>query len=318
VRNDKKPSQIIKETEVPLNKIKKTKPRKSKVELPIKITHPDKVIYPDAKITKIELADYYDEIHEWILPYISNRPLTLVRCPENYKQCFYQKHLTKGMPKSLFGVNIKEKDKTDKYIYLKDRDALITLVQMNVFEIHPWGSRVEKLDYPDVIIFDLDPAENLQWVKVVLAAKRIQKILSDYKLKSFVKTTGGKGLHVVVPILPEYTWEEVKNFSHAVVQYLELSYPSEYTSIMSKVKRKGKIFIDYLRNQRGATAIAVYSSRARPGAPVSVPIDWDELTKNIKDTQFNIFTLPQRLNKLKDPWKDFFKIKQSLKLDKLK
>jgi len=263
------------------------------------------------------LLEYYEEVHEWILPYIVERPLTIVRCPENYKECFYQKHINKSTPKSLYGIKIREKEKTDNCIYIKDEQGLMGLVQINALEIHPWGSTIEDIEYPDTITIDLDPAPSIEWKKIVETAKRIRKYLLDFNLKSFVKTTGGKGLHVVIPIQPEYKWNAVKDFTHAFVLMLVENHPDEYVSQMSKDKRKGKIFVDYLRNQRGATAIAAYSTRARQGAPVSVPLDWDELTNNIKDTYFTIANVPKRLQHLKkDPWRDYFKIKQSLDIKK--
>lgn len=321
LRKDKLAKNITREQETTLNKIKSVNQSKGinkKAQLPFKLTNPDKLLYPESNITKYNLAHYYYSIQEWILPYIVNRPLTLVRCPENYKDCFYQKHINKSTPDTLFGIKIKEKDKFGKCIYIKNIEGLMALVQMGTLEIHPWGSKIESIEYPDIITIDLDPAPDIKWKQVVITANRIKTHLLDFKLRSFVKTTGGKGLHVVIPIKPEYDWEQVKIFSRIFVKLIVSNYPNEYVSEMSKAKRKGKIFIDYLRNQRGATAVAAYSTRARPHAPVSVPLDWDELTTRIKDTSFTIFTLPQRLANLqKDPWKDFFKIKQSLGLDKI-
>ncbi len=287
--------------------------------LPIKITNPNKILYPEGKITKLDLMQYYDEIMDWILPFIVNRPLTILRCPDSYKECFFQKHINKSTPQHLYGISIKEKEKTEKTIYIKDREGLLSLVQMGTLEIHPWGSRIERVELPDMITIDLDPAPDIPWKKVVIAAKRIKETLDHLKLKSFVKTTGGKGLHVVIPIQPEYPWATMKKFAHALVQFMMENYPNEYVDVMTKIKRKGKIFVDYMRNQRGATSIAAYSTRAKPHAPVAVPLHWDELTSRKKDTDYTIKTLPERLNHLKkDPWKDFFKIRQSLNLDKLK
>ena len=312
LRSDKPANKITREPELKLNKNEAGEKMKT-----YKITSPDKLIYPESKIRKQDLFDYYEEIHEWILPYIVNRPLTIVRCPEDYKECFYQKHINKSTPKSLYGIKIKEKEKSENCIYIKDEEGLMGLVQINTLEIHPWGSSIENIEYPDTITIDLDPAPEIEWKKIVETAKRIKKYFMDFKLKSFVKTTGGKGLHVVIPIKPEHKWNVVKDFTRAFVLMLVENYPDEYVSEMSKAKRKGKIFVDYLRNQRGATAIAAYSTRARPGAPVSVPLDWDELTNNIKDTSYNIATVPKRLQHLKkDPWREYFKIKQSLNIRK--
>ena len=287
-----------------------------KVKFPFKLTHPDKILYPEDKISKEDIAQYYDEVQEWILPYIINRPLTLVRCPTGYKKCFYQKHLASSAPKSLYGITLKEKNGKAEYIYLKDAAGLFALSQLGVLEIHPWDSRIEHIEYPDVIIFDLDPSPEVKWKQVVEAAKEIKKSLSKLKLKSFVRTTGGKGLHVVVPIKPEHDWETIKNFAKVFVTILAQKNPNKYISNMSKQKRKGKIFIDYLRNQRGATSIAPFSTRARQRAPVSTPLAWNELTSHFEDTFYTIKTLPNRLKKLKkDPWEDFFKTNQSLNLN---
>jgi bifunctional non-homologous end joining protein LigD len=326
LRHDKSPKNITIESHVQLSKIKpsiikvkKSVPLENKIQLPIKLTHPDKILYPESKITKLDLAQYYDHIQEWILPYLVNRPLTIVRCPENYKECFYQKHINQSTPKTLYGVKIKEKNKVAHCIYIKDSKGLLSLIQMGTLEIHPWGSRIETIEYPDTITFDLDPAPQVEWKEVVKTAKRLQKHLLEFNLTSFVKTTGGKGLHVVIPIKPQHHWDEIKNFTHIFVQFMVERYPNEYVGQMSKVKRKGKIFIDYLRNLRGATAISAYSTRARFGAPVSVPLAWDELTNHFKDTSFNIFNLPKRLNELKnDPWELFFKLNQSLNLYRFK
>lgn len=280
----------------------------------IKLTHPDKVMYPELKITKLDVLQYYESVSSWMLPYIIDRPITLVRCPENYKHTFYQKHL--AVPRPHLSKNDTIYSTDDNYIYIKDCTGLLSLVQMSVLEIHPWGSTIKKLDYPDIMIFDLDPDATVPWKQVVLTAKRIQSHLAELKLRSFVKTTGGKGLHVVVPIKPKFDWANVKNFAHVFVSFIAAEYPNEYVTQMSKEKRRGKIFIDYLRNTRGATAIAPYSTRARKQASVSVPLDWDELTDHIKDTSFNLLTIVKRLTHLKkDPWHDFFTIKQSLPLD---
>jgi bifunctional non-homologous end joining protein LigD len=285
----------------------------------INLSHPDKILYPEGKITKLNVAEYYESIHDWILPYIVNRPLTLVRCPDNYKACFFQRHINNKPPEGVAGIKIQEKHMKDNYVYIKNEAGLLSLSQLNVLEIHPWGSQVKNVTHPDIIVFDLDPAPKLPWAKVVEAAFAVKQVLKDFKLRSYVKTTGGKGLHVVVPIKPEYSWDQVKNFSHVLVDYLVMNHPNQYIGTMTKSKRHNKIFIDYLRNQQSATSIAPYSLRARKFAPVATPVDWDELTSDIEDTFFTINTLPKRLEHLKkDPWRDFFKKKQSLHLDKLK
>ncbi len=281
--------------------------------LSFKLTHPKKILYPVGEITKKDLLDYYDAVSDWILPFICNRPLTLLRCPNGYTHCFYQRHFNKTTGKFLKSITLKTDDKSHPYIYLADKNGLLSLVQMGVLEIHPWGSRIENMDYPDWITFDLDPGTKVSWGKIVSTAFDIKMRLEQLQLKSFVKTTGGKGLHVVVPIHANHSFETVKQFTKSFVESLAMLKPSAYVSNMSKAKRSGKIFIDYLRNQQTASAISVYSTRARPHAPISTPIFWEELSKNKKDTEFSIKTILNRLYTLKtDPWKSFWTLKQSL------
>jgi bifunctional non-homologous end joining protein LigD len=206
--------------------------------------------------------------------------------------------------------------KIKPYIYLKDRSGLLALVQMGVLEIHPWGSTIQDINTPDRVIFDLDPAPDVPWIKVVAAANEMREHLDQLQLKSFVKTTGGKGLHVVVPILPEYSWDEVKLFSQSFVQSMEHLKPKEYITKMTKSLRTGKIYLDYLRNQHGATAISAYSTRALIHAPLSIPLAWDELSGEKEDNTFTIHNIYKRINNLQDPWKDFWTLKQSLDLEK--
>lgn len=282
---------------------------------PFVITNPNKILYPEDKIRKEDLLVYYDTISTYILPFLINRPLTLVRCPNDYKKCFYQRHFNKTTPSALHPIDIPGDEKREQYLFLDNKEGLLSLVQMGVLEIHPWGSTIAHLREPDMMIFDLDPAPDLPWERVVASAFEIRDHLSHYGLRSFVKTTGGKGLHVVVPIKAEYDWEQVKNFAHVFVQFLERLKPQDYISNMSKKKRPGKIFIDYLRNQRTATAIGTYSTRARIHAPVSTPLGWEELEKPREENIYTIYTLPDRLRALKqDPWKDFWKVRQSLRL----
>lgn len=326
LRNDKSPQQIVREKEVPIENIENKqdlflKEEKSqKLNSNYRLTNPHKILYPEDHITKKEFALYYKNIHAWILPYIVNRPLSLYRCPDGYqKECFFQKHINDSTPSALYAITIQEKDSKEECIYIKDDTGLMALAQMGALEIHPWGSRIEDAEYPDVIVFDLDPGPDVPWKKVVEAAFDVKELLTGFKLQSFVKTTGGKGLHVVVPIKPQYTWQEIKLFTRLVAHYIVQQNPQQYVCQMTKSKRTGKVFVDYLRNQRGATAIAPYSTRARAHAPVAVPLAWDELTDSYQDTSYTIRTIMQRLNHLsKDPWRNFFKIKQSLDLDQLK
>lgn len=317
LRLDKKVKDVIKVIAEPKKMIEKKPVKKEKDT--VKLTHPEKVLYKEDGITKQDLFDYYQQISTYILPFISHRPLTLVRCPSEYQDCFYQKKINDASAPDLHPIAIKsiEGNKSENYIYLENENGLLQLVQMSVLEIHPWGSLIEALEYPDMITIDLDPAPDVPWSSVVTAAFDVKKRFTELNLKSFVKTTGGKGLHVVVPITPNHNWEQIKEFTHAFVEVLEKMSPDRYVTVMSKAKRKGKIFMDYLRNQRGATAIAAYSTRARIHAPVSTPLDWDELTDDLNDMYFTIKTLPARLEKLKkDPWGNFWDVQQSLKLNK--
>ncbi|WP_058532989.1 DNA ligase D [Legionella saoudiensis] len=318
IRLDKKATEVKREVETPLDEIKKEKAPLKKAESPFIITNPDKVLYPEDKITKKDLLTYYETVSDYILPYISLRPLTLVRCPSQHTKCFYQRHFNESTPDALMPFEDPSDEEHERYIYLNNREGLLSLVQMGVLEIHPWGSRIDHIEQPDTLVIDLDPAPDVPWSKVVSAALEVREHLGQYQLQSFVKSTGGKGLHVVIPIIPEYDWDTIKEFTHVFVKFLEKLKPNEYISTMTKSKRTGKIFIDYLRNQRTATAIGAYSTRARPHAPVSTPLAWDELSKNIKENSYTIKTLPKRLEQLtEDPWKDFWLVKQSLRLDQL-
>lgn len=311
LRMDKKAVDVLREEEFSVKKITQEHSPNQ-----IILTHPDKIIFAEDNISKEDLLSYYEIVADYMLPYIANRPLTLVRCPGNYSKCFYQRHFNKGTPKELQSVDVTSDDGTEEYIFLNNKEGLLSLVQWGVLEIHPWGSSINHLEQPDILIFDLDPAPDVTWAQVVKAALEVREYLSQYHLESFVKTTGGKGLHVVIPIKPEHDWLEVKEFSQIFVQLLEQIKPQDYIGKMTKAKRTGKIFIDYLRNQRTATAIGAYSTRARLHAPVATPLAWDELSDNKEDNSFTIKTLPARLAQLKhDPWENFWKIKQSLVID---
>jgi bifunctional non-homologous end joining protein LigD len=280
----------------------------------VRLTHPDRVLYPDDGYTKRDLAEYYAEVAEWILPYVANRPLTLVRCPEGQSsECFFQKHITGAMPDTLHAVPIQEKGKKENYLAIDDVAGLISLVQMGVLEMHPWPAREENVERPDMLVFDLDPGEGTTWKDVVRGATELRERFEAVEMRTFLRTSGGKGLHIVVPIERRTSWDDFKAFAKSVADAMTRDDPARYIATMSKAKRHGKIFIDYLRNQRGATAIASYSTRRRPGAPVATPIAWEELNSRTRPDMFNIKNLPKRLAKLKkDPWADFFKVRQSL------
>ncbi len=271
----------------------------------IVLTHPEKPLYPEAKITKRDLALYYAAVGEWMLPHVRDRPLTLLRCPNGWNQeCFYQKKAEDGVNEAISRVEIDNSDGgVSLYMMADSVPAIVALLQMGVLELHPWGSRAQRLGFPDRIIFDLDPDDAVGWDDLKQAALIVKTLLDNIGLAPFLKTTGGKGLHVVVPIEPGVGWEHVKGFSKAVAELLERTFPDRFTSKLLKISRRGKIFIDYLRNSEGATAVAAYSTRARANAPVSAPVAWDELSRDLRFDHFNVGNMPKRLARAKaDPW----------------
>ena len=280
----------------------------------VRLTNPDRVLYPDRGITKLALAQYYAAIKDWALPQLGNRPLSLVRCPEGWdKECFYQKHISSGVPDVVGRVQIADKSVTRTYLVIENLAGLIAMVQMGVLEIHPWGSTVAKLETPDRITFDFDPDVGLPWERVTAAAVEMREALLGIGLESFVKTTGGKGLHVVVPVMPRLGWDAIKKFAQWVAQRFVAAYPDRFTANMAMRARQGRIFIDYLRNARGATAVGAYSARARAGAPVATPLSWDEVEKGVKPDAFTVLTVPSRLAELtSDPWAELPKLRQSI------
>jgi bifunctional non-homologous end joining protein LigD len=298
----------------------KSRSAKSRPGAPIQVagtrlTSPDKVLYRDQGVTKSELAHYYEAVSEWMLPHISGRPLTLVRCPAGQDaQCFFQKHFdTRSVPGPLSLVEIEERDGPALYGTLDSTAGIVSLVQLGALELHTWNSRADRLERPDRFVIDLDPGPGVTWDAIVDASLHVHDLLADIGLESFVKTTGGKGLHVVVPLTRRADWDEVKAFSGAVASLLARSAPELYTTEMAKAKRKGRILLDYLRNSRGATAIEAYSTRARPGAPVAAPIHWDELGDGVRADSFNVRNMAARMRELgADPWLDIGAVRQSI------
>ena len=281
----------------------------------VRLTSPNKVLYHEQGLTKLDLVSYYVQIADWVLPHVVDRPLSLVRCPDgDQSNCFYQKHASAGTPDTLHRVPIEEKGETEDYLYISDLKGLLSLVQIGVLEIHPWGSKVDKLERPDRMFFDLDPDEGIEWDQLVLTALRLRERLEDLGLESFVKTSGGKGLHVVVPLDRRTDWTTLKEFSRKVVQLLMADFPREYTDNMSKRARQGRIYIDFQRNNRGSTAVAPYSTRSRNGAPVSMPLFWEELNDaDIRPNSYNVVNTPDRLAGLKeDPWAEIGNVRQSI------
>ncbi|WP_157957575.1 DNA ligase D [Salinicola halophyticus] len=280
----------------------------------IRLTHPDRVLFEDEGITKRALAEFYAEQAEWILPGLAKRPLTLLRCPGGIgKECFVQKHPSDTMPDDLPSVAIAEKSGKHDYLYARSAADLVALVQMGTVEFHLWNSRVDDLERPDQLVFDLDPAPDCKWQAVIDVARELRQTLFELELTAFLRTTGGKGLHLVVPLKPHADWETAKGFAEAVCERCAERHPDQLTLNMSKQARRGKVFLDYLRNGRGATAVASYSVRARPGAPVATPIRWEDLGPKLSADQYTLTNLPRRLSSLKqDPWAGFDDARQRL------
>jgi len=273
----------------------------------VRLTHPDKVLFGGIGVTKRELARYYERVAEWILPHIQGRPLVLVRCPDGESgQCFYQKNVETGFPASVGRVPVEHDDGTVHYALVDSVEGLVALVQLGVLEIHTWGSRADDVERPDRIILDLDPGPGVAWEAVVDAALVLKKRLEVVGFAPFPKTTGGKGLHVVTPVLRGPDWQRVRNVARAIADDVSAAEPDLYTTNPLKGHRQKRIFVDYIRNTRGATAVAAYSTRARPGAPVSIPVRWDELTAGVRSDGYDIRSAPHRLAALgRDPWEGY-------------
>ncbi|HKP25040.1 MAG TPA: DNA ligase D [Dongiaceae bacterium] len=279
---------------------------------PVKLTNPGRLEWPDQGITKQGLADFYTEIADWILPHIADRPLSLVRCPGGVQeQCFFQKHKWAGLGDAVRLVKVP--GEKEPMLALDSLAGLLELVQASVLEIHPWGAKADDPERPDRVTLDLDPGDNVPWQQVIDAALEARTRLADLGLQSFVKTTGGKGLHVVFPLTPKADWDAVKRFAQSIAEQMAADAPRRYTANMAKKVRDGRIFVDYLRNGMGATAVAAYSTRARPGAAVSTPLAWDELGPGIRSNHFTVENLPKRLPFLdRDPWEGLSLLRQEL------
>ncbi|MBV8650241.1 MAG: DNA ligase D, partial [Alphaproteobacteria bacterium] len=280
----------------------------------VRLTNADKVLYPEDGVTKGDLAAYYERIAGWGLPHLAGRPLSLLRVPDGLAgERFFQKHMSRGMPEAIRHIEMAEEDGPKSMLYVEDAAGLVGLVQIGVLEIHPWGSTIERPELPDRLIFDLDPEEGLPWERIVEAALAMRQTLATLGLESFAKTTGGKGLHVVVPLTPKLDWDAAKAFTKAAAEILVTAAPDRYTTTLAKKARHGKIFIDYLRNQRGQTAVGAFSTRARTGAPVSAPVSWQEVEDGVRSDRFTTVSLPDRLAGLTaDPWAGFFEVRQQL------
>lgn len=279
----------------------------------VTLSHPDKVLYADQGVTKLDLANYLHAVSARMLPHVSRRLVSLVRCPEGAaKQCFFQKHGTAGLAPSLKPLPVREKDGgEDDYLYLTDESGLVRAAQMGVLEFHIWGSMIDDIEKPNRLVFDLDPDLSVSFDTVKQAAARVRDVLDALGLRSFPLLTGGKGIHVVAPIKRRYEWPVIKEFTKSLALRLSEDEPGKYLATMSKARRKGRIFIDYLRNERGSTAISPYSPRARKGAPVAWPVTWEQMDTATSAALVHIDDAERRLAK-PDPWADYFDVRQSL------
>ncbi|MGR9180613.1 non-homologous end-joining DNA ligase (plasmid) [Rhizobium leguminosarum] len=275
----------------------------------VSLTHPDRLYWPDEGVTKQALADYYAAVWPFMAPYVVNRPLALLRLPDGIKsqQRFFQKHAWKGMNPHIEEIADPQDADGEKLLRIADFNGLVALVQSAVLEIHPWGVTTDNWEKPDMITMDLDPGEDVAWSAVITAALELKARLEARGLAAFVKTSGGKGLHVVTPLAPKSGWAEVKDFAHSLAESMSADAPEKYLATATKAKRGGHIYIDYLRNGRGNTAVAAYSTRARSGAPVSMPLDWPDLDEVSGPAAFTLANVPHRLQtRPKDPWGNFF------------
>jgi len=302
LREDKPPREIVREqVQASESAAAKAKPAPRSQ---VKLTHPDRIYWPEDGVTKQGLADYHAEVWRYIAPFIVGRPLALVRCPDGItKSCFFQKHSWRGMNKA---IRVSKDVDGEELLSIGDLDGLIALVQAGTLEIHPWGSTLEKIETPDTLIFDLDPGGGLGWSDIIEGARDVKERLEAVGLNCFVKTSGGKGLHVFTPLQPKVAWDEAKAFCKGIAEAMAADTPDRYVAVATKARRSGRIFVDYLRNGRGATAVTAYGTRARPGAAVSMPVAWDELDQLTGPAQFTIDNAPMRLaNLTADPWAGF-------------
>jgi len=322
LRPDKSPTDLgdndraEEKSQMPTRKAtRKTARKRANGKSGISFTHPDRVLIDKPRVTKQALAEFYASNAEHLLPGVVGRPLSLVRCPDGAGQeCFFQKHPMTGMPDAIGVGDARTIDgKRQQYVYVNDIEGVMGLVQMNVIEIHPWGSTIADLEHPDRLVFDLDPDTDVAWPRVRDAARAVREHLQAVGLESFLRTTGGKGVHVVVPLNPRPDWDTAKAFAHALARTLEHESPEDFVSVATKNRRKGRIFVDYLRNARGATAVASYCVRARPGAGVATPLRWDELSRLKSGAQYTFANIARRLKTLKaNPWRGFDEARQAL------
>ena len=315
LREDKVAKQVVRETPKHLTKAEQKRERPTAESLGIRISNPDRIIYPEDGITKGDLADYYASIDPLIMVDAGKRPLTLIRCPQGRaRQCFFQKHDSGTMGEHVKHVPVKEKDgEVADYLYVDDVRGLLAAVQMGTIEFHGWGSRIKPLEKPDRLVFDLDPDVGLDVAKVRVAAVRVRDLGADLGLERFPLLTGGKGIHVLGPLDATASWDKVKSFAERFSRAVAEAEPDRFTANIRKAQRKGRIFLDWLRNQRGATAVLPYSARAREGAPVAAPVSWDELGDFAGGNAFTIRDADKLLDRAASKaFKDWGKVKQKL------
>jgi bifunctional non-homologous end joining protein LigD len=276
------------------------------------ISHPERLIYPELNISKLQLAEYYDRVGAWILPHVQGRPLTLVHCAEGLAgPCRYLRHAKAWGPSALRRIRIREKTKVGEYLVADSIPAVVSLAQMGIVEIHTWNSTVKDLERPNRIIWDLDPGPEVGWAAIAACARVMRNLLVTLGLEAWIKTTGGRGVHIVVPIVPSSDWSAVLEFSRAVSEVVVRTNPRLYTTTFSKKGREHKILIDYLRNNRTNTSICAYSTRARAGARVSMPIAWKDLNEG--PDPWTMLTVPRRLQRQRaDPWKGYTAQRQQI------
>ena len=288
--------------------------RSGKLTAAVTLTSPARVVYPGAGIRKCDVFAYYRTMLPWLLPEIAGRPLSVVRCPQGAQRpCFFQKHLLAGMAR-VDALPLEEEDGTRAdYLVVRDADALLELVQFNALEFHPWGALADDPDKADRMVFDLDPAPGVAWPRVVAAARQVRDRLRALGLESFVRTSGGKGLHVVAPLRPACPWSRVREFARTFAEAMAAADPLSYVATAGKAQRKGRIFIDYLRNGRGATSVASFSLRARVGAPVAMPLRWEEPGRVKRGDACTLASAPRRMARMKaHPWGDIAAMEQDL------
>jgi bifunctional non-homologous end joining protein LigD len=273
----------------------------------IRLSHPDKLLYRDQGVSKRNIAEYYESVSKWMMPHVIDRPLALVRCPAGQEaKCFFQRNWSQTLPDAVDKVNVGEGRKHELHVAVHDLSGLISLVQLSVLEVHTWNCASADIEHPDQLVFDLDPGPGVTWKRLVESARLLHQTLTELRLPQFLKTSGGKGLHITVPIEPTIEWDEAKQFCETIAQSLAKSSPSLFVANMRKDLRVGKVYIDYHRNGRGATAVAPYSTRARAGAPVSMSIAWDQLGKASSAAQYTVESARHYLARRRmDPWHGF-------------